>query len=274
MVEFVNRLITGLVSIAVIVAVLSALWRLPRRRDLTWLAIGLVLGVFSNAVLGGIVVKVGLAPIFVTLHYLLSIILVWNAYVLYHRAGQPDGDGKPALSPRWDHAGALPRAVMSAGIHLYGRAGRPATDAKLVVSKRLCTIGRLLCALVTVVLITGTLVTGAGPHAGDSSAPRYFFAVTEVARVHGFSVWCFLGTSTYALWIARRQGVPKQVDTHAQWLVGAILAQGALGYAQYFSEVPAAMVIFHLLGSVLVFLATLSFYESLFTRPALGTVTP
>jgi len=84
-VEFVNRVITGAVSIAVALAVLGSLVRVPRRRDLTWLSVGLVIGVAGQAVLGGITVKVGLSPPFVMAHLLLSMALVLVAVVLHHR---------------------------------------------------------------------------------------------------------------------------------------------------------------------------------------------
>lgn len=232
MIEFVNRTITGIVSLAVILAVLASLLRDPRRRDLTWLSLGLVGGVLVQIVLGGIVVKVGLAPIFVTLHYLASILLVWNAYVLHHRAGQPAGPAVAVVAPR-------------------------------VVAK-----GRALVALSLLVLVTGTFVTGAGPHAGDAKAPRYSLDIGDVARVHGIAVWCFLALAVITLSGLRRTGAPEQVDRHGRWLVAAILAQGAIGYTQYFTGVPPALVVLHILGSVLVFLAALSFHLSLFTRGA------
>ena len=62
MVEFVNRTITGLVSMAVILAVLGSLLRQPRRRDLIWLSLGLVAGVVAQIVLGGLTVLFELRP--------------------------------------------------------------------------------------------------------------------------------------------------------------------------------------------------------------------
>ena len=89
MVEFVNRMFTGLVSIAVIVAVLGSFLREPRRRDLVWLSLGLVAGVFAQAVLGGLTVLFELQPPFVMAHFLVSLVLLANALVLYRRAGSP-----------------------------------------------------------------------------------------------------------------------------------------------------------------------------------------
>ena len=99
-IEFINRMVTGLVSLAVIVAVLGALIRVPRRRDLTWLAFGLVLGVIAQALLGALVVKKLLDPPFVMGHFLLSALLLADALVLVWRAGIPDGASTtPSVPP-------------------------------------------------------------------------------------------------------------------------------------------------------------------------------
>ena len=91
MIEFTNRTITGLVSAAVILAVLGSLWRTPRRTDLVWLSWGLVAGVAAQIVLGGITVLVDLSPPIVMAHFLLSMVLIANAVVLHLRAAEPDG---------------------------------------------------------------------------------------------------------------------------------------------------------------------------------------
>src|SRR3977135_2274129 len=87
MIEFGNRVVTGIVSVAVILAVLGSMVRAPRRRDLTWLSWGLVAGLVGQIVLGGESVKHNLAPGFVMGHFLLSLLLLWDAIVLHHRAG-------------------------------------------------------------------------------------------------------------------------------------------------------------------------------------------
>src|SRR4029453_13960579 len=90
-IESPNRAVTGLVSFAVIAAVLGSLVREPRRRDLTWWSVGLVAGVVGQIVLGGVTVLVDLHPIAVQGHLLLSMVLAANATVLVRRAGEPDG---------------------------------------------------------------------------------------------------------------------------------------------------------------------------------------
>jgi heme a synthase len=236
-IEFGNRLFTGVVSLAVILAVLGSLIREQRRRDLTWLSLGLVAGVAAQAVIGGLSVLMELAPGFVSAHFLASIVLVWNAVVLHHRAGGP---------------GTRPTPVVDRGAVRFGR---------------------LMLGLSCLVLFTGTFVTGTGPHAGDDRAQRYDFAtISEVTRVHAVAVWVFLAVTLLALWHLHRTGAPEQVDARARLLVAAIVFQGGLGYAQYAAGVPPYLVILHVLGSVLVFIATLRFHLGLFTRPEPATI--
>jgi cytochrome c oxidase assembly protein subunit 15 len=231
MIEFGNRLITGVVSVAVILAVLGSLVRDPRRRDLTWWSLGLVAGIMAQAVLGGISVKMELAPAFISAHFLLSIVLVWNAMVLHNRANQPEGHPVAAVGP---------------------------FEVRT---------GRLLVALACLVLVTGTLVTGTGPHSGDERSHRYDFAsIADVVRVHSSTVWVFLAVALFLVWRLTRTG-SRDIEQRARLLVAAIIFQGALGYAQYASGVPPYLVIVHVLGSVLVFIATLHLYFGLFVVP-------
>jgi cytochrome c oxidase assembly protein subunit 15 len=222
MVEFVNRVFTGLVSLAVILAVLGALVRRPRRRDLTWLAAGLVVGVIGQIVLGGITVLTDLHPAAVQGHFVLSVLLVWDATVLHHRSGEEIGG---------PYGATVPRAVR-----------------------------RLALALVVLtfaVVVTGTIVTGSGPHGGDETARRFGYAIGDVARVHGISVVVLLGTTLALVWLARRAGAWAPMSRSLGVLLWVIVAQGTIGYAQYFSGVPAGLVLLHVAGSILVFIAVL-----------------
>jgi ATP-dependent Clp protease adapter protein ClpS len=129
LVEFANRVFTGVVSLAVIAAVAGSLRRVPRRTDLVWWSLGLVAGVIAQIVLGGLVVLFHLSPRLVIGHFLLSMVLVWNAVVLHHRAGEDP---------------AHPAPVRAIG----GRYLRWAVN------------GWFLLAMA--VVVTGTVVTGAG----------------------------------------------------------------------------------------------------------------
>ena len=230
-IEFLNRTFTGAVSVAVALAVLGSRRLRPSRPDLTRLAWGLVLGVLAQALLGGAVVFLHVAPVAVAGHYLLSAVLVANAALLHHRAGQPPG-GRRARATRALHARS-----------------------------------RALLALASLVLVTGTLVTGSGPHSGDEAADRLPFAVVTVARVHSVAVWVFLGAVLLVVRRAQQGDAAPEAAARGRLLVAAIVVQGALGYVQYWAGVPEAMVGAHVLGSVLVWVAVLRFHLAL-TEPA------
>jgi cytochrome c oxidase assembly protein subunit 15 len=222
MVEFVNRVFTGLVSVAVILAVLGALVRAPRRRDLTWLALGLVAGVVGQIVLGGITVLTDLHPAAVQSHFLLSMAIVLDALVLHQRAGEPPGPYRPAV---------------------------PAELRRLALA---------LAAWATIVLATGTVVTGTGPHGGDEEAPRFGFDITTVARLHGIAVIVLLLGTLWLIHRSRRVGAWSKLERRLSLLVWAIIVQGAIGYTQYFAGVPAGLVLAHVIGSVVVWVAVVS----------------
>ena len=223
-IEHVNRLFTGLVSVAVILAVLGSLVRRPRRRDLVWLSWGLVGGVFAQAVLGQLTVAFDLRPPFVMAHFLLSILLLTDALVLVRRSGQPDG------------------------------------PAHAVVSRRTVVLGRVLVGLATVVLFTGTVVTGAGPHSGGGKhddVARLDLKLETAARVHSAFVWLFLAGVLLMLWLARRDRAPHGVWQRVTILLVLVVAQGAIGYIQYFNDIPAFLVGIHVAGATAVWTATL-----------------
>lgn len=231
MVEFVNRTITGLVSLAVMFAVLGSLVRVPKRRDLTWWSLGLVAGVIAQIVLGGLTVLFELKPAFVIGHFLLSIVLVWNAVVLHERAGHDGSKGLP------------------------------------LVPARIRMLGRALVAAAAVVLFTGTIVTGTGPHGGDQDVERLPYDIGEVARIHSITAWIFLALVVWTLVELRRSGSPVEVARRARMLVGIVVFQGTVGYIQYFTGVPPWLVTLHVFGSVLVWIAALRFDLGLVARP-------
>lgn len=228
MVEFVNRVVTGFVSLAVMLAVAGSLVRIPRRRDLTWLSLGLVAGVLGQIVLGGLVVLFHLYPPLVMGHFLVSMLLIWCATVLHHRAGEPDG---------------APRV--------------PA------VSDDLRALAPLLVAMAGVVILLGTVVTGAGPHAGSHDGElveRLPVAVADAARFHGASVILFLAA---VLWFAlrlRREGGAPEVRRRSEVLLAVLVAQAGVGYLQYFTGVPALLVAVHIAGATSVWIATLRLF--------------
>ncbi len=224
MVEFVNRVITALVSVLVVLAVLGSLVRRPRRRDLVWLSAGLVLGVVGQIVLGGLTVLFKLRPGFVMSHFLLSMVLLADAVVLHHRAGREGGPTRPLFGPD------------------------------------LMALGRLEVAAAGLVIFLGTVVTSSGPHGGDEHAERLPFVLTDVARLHGIAVTLFLVVTLVALWRLRAAGVSPDLFRRGEILLVVLVAQGALGYLQYFTGVPVVLVGFHIAGAAAVWVAVLRFH--------------
>jgi cytochrome c oxidase assembly protein subunit 15 len=220
MVEFVNRVITGLVSIVVIVAVLGSRVRVPRRRDLVWLSSGLVAGVAAQIVLGGITVLTKLTPAVVMGHFLLSMVLVGNAVVLHWRAG---------MDPP------------------YRRVVPPVVRRHAIA----------VAAALAVAIATGTVVTGTGPHGGDEKAPRFSFAITTVARVHSAAVIVSVAVLLWLVHRLRRTGWWAALESEVGTLLFVAVLQGAIGYAQYFSGVPAFLVLVHIVGALSVWVCAL-----------------
>lgn len=247
-VEFGNRLITGVVSVAVVLAVLGSLRRVGRRRDLVLLSWGLVAGVVAQILLGALVVKLHVHPIVVQGHFLLSALLVADAVVLHHRASRPDGpDGRP----------------------------EPTTPLVGQVGLRLARVAVVMGALV---MLAGTLVTGAGPHAGDADAARLDLVVRSVAQAHSALTWVFLAVVIALVLRMRREMVGDAAMERGSALLAVIVAQGGLGYLQYFTGVPELLVGLHVLGSMLMWAAVLrvllGLAEPLPVAPPLGAEPP
>jgi len=242
-IEFINRVVTALLSAAVAVTVVGAFLRKPRRVDLVWLSVGLVIGLIAQIILGALVVEELLDPPFVMGHFLLSMALLGDAIYLYYRAGIPDRE-----------------------------------RTRLTTPTSVVWMARLLVVVVSAVLVTGTIVTGAGPHSGDAGngahlrATRINVAVPTVARLHGSTVMVFLALVLLTLVLVVRAKAPKRVLHHAEILLVVLVAQATVGYVQYFTNVPALLVGFHVAGAVLVFSATLAFGLSLY-EPVKATAT-
>jgi len=212
-IEFGNRLLTFAlvaVSLAVLIHVLY-----KRRSDLRSLAIGQLLGILGQGVLGGITVLTDLHPLPVAGHLLLSIILIAGAASLYSRREY---------------------------------SARPRTDLDKLTKR----ISLLHIGLTFVVIILGTIVTGSGPHAGDEKAQRFGFDIRMVAWLHADAVIALLGL-TAAFYILVRSD--KELARRITIFTVIALAQGAIGYIQYFTGIPEILVAAHLLGATLVWIA-------------------
>ncbi|MEU9839270.1 COX15/CtaA family protein [Actinomadura sp. NPDC048032] len=229
-IEFGNRLITFVVLGVGVLVFVAALRLRPRRRSLVLWALAQPMSVVAQAVIGGIVVLTKLHPAAVSLHFLVSPALLVFCVALWVRAGEGDAPPRPLAGP-WTRRLA----------------------AALLVS----------CAAV---LVAGTVVTGTGPHAGDAESRRYGFDITDVARIHGELAWLTIALTALAIVALHRTGAPAAARRRAHELGGLIVLQGAVGYVQYFLGVPAGLVLLHMLGAVLMWIAAFRLFFALRDR--------
>jgi cytochrome c oxidase assembly protein subunit 15 len=242
MIEFANRIMNAAVGALAIAAVVGARLREPRRDDLFRWALGVFAWVVSNGLVGALVVVLELSPASVIGHFVLALGAIWNALILWYRAGEPDEAHEP------------------------GPAAASAADTRLLATPRFVTLTKALLIASPGVLITGTLVTGAGPHAGDDRADRLALEVGTIARIHGLTVIAFLALAVAVVWLAQRGNAAPAVAARANELLVVLVGQAAIGYWQYFTGIPALLVAFHVLGATLVWISVLRLWLSLHAR--------
>ncbi len=221
-IEFGNRTLTGVVGIGALL-VIVAVWRwapgrvrwTPGRPALLRISVLPLAGVLLQAVLGGITVLTGLNPALVAAHFLASMVLVSvSAYLLYRVS---EGDGAPVALAR----------------------------------KEIQYLAWVTAALGGVILMLGTVVTGSGPHSGDADTPRFGFDPRTIAWLHADIVMLFVGLVVavlLAVHLTTSDARPRQV-----WraVLGVTLLQGLVGYTQYLTGLPEALVLVHMLGASL-----------------------
>ncbi len=238
-IEFGNRMVVAVLCVATGVALVAAVLRSPRRRDLVWLSGGLLVGVIGEAVVGALVVYSKLNPYVVMTHFMVGIALLTDAFVLVLRAGRADLVGDSA--------------AVSARL--------PARVSKVAPRER--RVAQVMIALLAVAIAAGTATTGAGPHAGGPGAKRLPITLADMARVHSAIVLCLVGLTLAFLYLLDHVNAPKSVLDRARVLLAVMVGQGAVGYAQYFTHLPAALVGVHVFGATMVWLAMLWFYDGL-----------
>ncbi|MGI5374528.1 COX15/CtaA family protein [Streptomyces sp. CA-251387] len=232
-IEFGNRMLTYVLCAAVGWAIIAARSEKPYRRGLTRLGWAQFWIVMSNAVLGGIVVLVGLNPYTVAAHFLLSSALIAVATVMWQRTREGDAAPRP------------------------------------LVGKAVQQLVWFLVAASVLLIAVGTVVTGAGPHAGDSSkVERMPLDWENVTKLHAVLAWIVV-TLTFALWfVLKAVDAPKGPLNRTRDLFLILLAQGVIGYVQYFTDLPELLVGLHMLGSAVVWIAVLRLLLALRERPA------
>ncbi|MFJ1677536.1 heme A synthase [Streptomyces sp. NPDC088251] len=238
-IEFGNRMLTYVLCAAVGWAIIAARSAKPWRRSLTrlgWVQFWVVMG---NAVLGGIVVLVGLNPYTVAAHFLLTTALLSVALVTWQRVREGDGAPRP------------------------------------LVGKAVSQLTWLLVVAAGLLIAVGTVVTGAGRHAGDSSdVHRIPLDWKMITQLHADLAWVVVAL-TVALWF-----VLKAVDApigplhRARDLFLVLMGQGVIGYVQYFTDTPEILVGLHMLGSCLVWIAVVRVLLSLRERPVSAAAVP
>ncbi len=225
-IEFGNRLLTFVLLINALALMFTILK--SGKRELRKLGALQILGILAQGVLGGVTVLTALNPATVAAHFLLSIILIAGALSLRQRA--------------------------------HGKSPIEITLIPLV--SKLIWLHLLLTALV---IFAGTIVTGSGPHAGDSAAERFNLDSRTMAWIHADLVIALLGVSITLL-IAIRLGLAGQarqvLSGRIQIFLIVALAQGGIGYIQYFTKLPEALVAAHIIGSIAVWLSAWNLFIS------------
>ncbi|SDN92459.1 cytochrome c oxidase assembly protein subunit 15 [Streptomyces sp. cf386] len=231
-IEFGNRMLTYVLCAAVGWAIIAARSTKPYRRGLTRLGWAQFWIVMSNAVLGGIVVLVGLNPYTVAAHFVATSALIAVATVMWQRTREGDGVPRPLIG----------KAVQQLVWVLVGAS--------------------------VLLILVGTVVTGAGPHAGDSSEVERMPVDWEtVTKLHAVLAWIVV-TLTFALWfVLKAVDAPKNPLNRTRDLFLILLAQGVIGYVQYFTDLPEILVGLHMFGSAVTWIAVLRVLLSLRERP-------
>ncbi|MFD8481889.1 heme A synthase [Kitasatospora sp. NPDC059673] len=225
-IEFTNRMLTYVLCAAVGWAILAARCAKPWRRSLTKLGWAQFWLVMSNAVLGGITVLTGLNPYIVAAHMVAALALVWVAVVMWERTREGDG---------------APRALVAEPIRR---------------------LAQVLVAVIGLLVLAGTAVTGAGHHPGASSKdgkPVYRIPIDydRLVQAHADLVFLSVGLTLAALLVFAAVKAPPAARARVRDLFALLMIQGVLGFIQYFTDAPEIMVGVHMLGSALVLGAAL-----------------
>lgn len=246
-IEFGNRMLTFVVTAVAIATLIAAL--LQRRgtgragQVRVRLSLAIFLGIPAQAILGGFTVLTGLNPWLVGAHFLLSMVLIALTVLLV------------------ESTRAQPRAAVAAAID-------NAAVARAWVS-------RLAVAAAGAVLILGTIVTGSGPHAGATDSEgvshRNGLDPAGLSQAHADAVMVLVGLTVGLVALCYVRPVPPGARRAAWVLLGAELAQGALGYLQYFTHLPVLLVGLHMLGACLVWIAALQALLRAAPRSAIGS---
>ncbi|WP_036567649.1 heme A synthase [Nocardia sp. BMG51109] len=230
-VEFSNRLLTFAVTLCAALIVLAVV-RARRRREVIGYAWLMPAGTVLQAVIGGITVLTGLLWWTVSVHLLASMLMVWLAVLLFAKIGEPDDGVDVAQVPaplRW--LTALSAIALSA------------------------------------TLIAGTLVTGAGPHAGDKSierpVARLEAEIVSLVHLHAELLIAYLALLVGLAFGLAAVGMTRPIRRRLAVVIALVCAQGLVGIVQYFTDVPAALVAVHVGGAAACTAATAALWAAM-----------
>ena len=222
-VEFGNRLLTFVLLIVAILVILAIRSAKLNRRDLTLLSYGTLAGIFAQAILGGITVLTKLHPLTVAAHFIVSIGLITVAYNLYWRSNETGYKTFTLTTPELFRKGT-----------------------------------QLHTAIALAVIVVGTLVTGSGPHAGDSGdVERLPLDPRNITWLHADLVFLYIGLTIGLYVAARALNLSANIANAVKLVLLVSAAQGLIGYVQYFTGLPWVLVALHIAGSCALWLVTL-----------------
>jgi heme a synthase len=236
-IEFTNRTLTTVLVVVAVVTVLVA-WRQRREIRLALLAFGVIP---AQIVIGGISVLTHLNPWVVALHLLTSMANIAVTVVLWWR---------------------------------LNRAARP-VPARPAAPLAAARLARLVVGVTAVVLMVGTIVTGSGPHSGAQHASqRIAIKPAAVTQLHADVVMVLVGLTVGLLALLYAVRADRMSRRATAWLLGLELAQGVIGYTQYFTNLPAVLVGVHMLGACVVWVAAIYTALTVGARPARSVPRP
>ena len=219
-IEYGNRAVTGVLVVMAAFTLVAALLRTPRRRDLVRLSALVVLGIVANALLGPLVVYSNLNPLLVSLHLIVSLVMVVLGATLYHRSKYRYGEGASAV----------------------------------VRDEHFLRVARLTWIPFAVVVVAGTVATGSGPHAGGSVgqhvAQRLPVGFSAAAWIHSVAAMVFVALIVgllVAIWRTPTP-LPLQLGVRRLAVIGSV--QAGIGFTQYWTHVPVVLVELHVLGAI------------------------
>lgn len=219
-IEFGNRTLTGVLGFLAIALLIGIIKGAPHRKGLRAPVAWVFAGVVFQAVLGGITVLTSLNPAIVAAHFLVSMLLVAVSAWLVWRGREGDAPARPLV----------PSIVTN--------------------------LAKVTAVVTFVVLVLGTIVTGSGPHSGDAEEPaRLAFDPRSASWLHADAVMLLMGLIVAMLVAVRLTAKDTNAPRAWFWVLVVALAQGAIGYVQYFTGLPWVIVLFHMAGASILVIA-------------------